>query len=129
MEQRVRRKCLMNRVDLVQLDGQVPNLKDPNATVRRRGCKTRHVPQNRLATVTDRTTWRARLEESWKPTTLALVVQGQEITISSGTCCRSGSGPASSWWKSVSGVSLELERVDDLANSVCAQCSSFLVCS
>ena len=33
-----------------------------------------------------------------------------EITISSGVCCRFGSGPASSWWKSISDVSLEMER-------------------
>ena len=44
---------------------------------------------------------------------------GRDITISSGVCCRSVSGPASSWWKSVSDVSLELERVDDLA-SLCS---------
>ena len=75
VEQRVRRKCLMKSVDLVQLGGQVPNLKDPYTAVRRRGCKTRCVRQNRLATVSDRTKWRARLEESWRPTTLALVMQ------------------------------------------------------
>ena len=78
VEQRVRRKCLMNRVDLVQLGGQVPNLKDPHTTVRRRGCKTRHVRQNRLAAVSDRTKWRAKLEESWRPTTLALIVQDKK---------------------------------------------------
>ena len=45
----------------------------------------------------------------------------QEITISSGVCCRLGSGPASSWWKSVSDVSIEMERADDLANAICDQ--------
>ena len=45
----------------------------------------------------------------------------QEITISSGVCCRLGSGPALSWWKSVSDVSMQLERVDGLANSICDQ--------
>ena len=39
---------------------------------------TRHVRQNRLATVSDRTRWRAKLEESWRPTTLALVVQDKK---------------------------------------------------
>ena len=43
----------------------------------------------------------------------------QEVTISSGACCRLGSGPASSWWKSISDVSMELERVDDLTDSIC----------
>ena len=78
VEQRVRRKGLMNRVDLVQLDGQVPNPKDPYTAVRRRGCKTGHVRQNILATVSDRTKWRARLEESWRPAALALVVQDKK---------------------------------------------------
>ena len=55
VEQRVRRKCLVNRVDLVQLGGQVPNPSDPYTVVRHRGCKTRHWRQNRLATVPDRT--------------------------------------------------------------------------
>ena len=78
MDKRVRRECLMNRVDLVQLGGQIPNPKDPYTAVTHRGCKTRNVRQNRLATVSDRTKWRARLEESWRPTTLALVVQDKE---------------------------------------------------
>ena len=68
----------MNRVDLVQLGEQVPNPKDPYAAVRRRGCKTRHVRQNRIARVSDRTKWRARLEESGRPTTLASVVQDKK---------------------------------------------------
>ena len=51
MEQRARRKCLMNRVDLVQLGGQVTNPEDPYTAVSNRGCKARHVRQNRLATV------------------------------------------------------------------------------
>ena len=33
VEQRVRRKCLMYRVDLVQFGGQVPNPKDPYTAV------------------------------------------------------------------------------------------------
>ena len=118
VEQRVRRTWLMNRVDLVQLGGQVPNPKDRYTAVRRRGCKTRNVRQNRFATVSDRTKRRARLEETHHS---GVGRAGQEITISSGVCCRSGSGPASSWWKNVSGVSFELERADDPANSVCAQ--------
>ena len=77
--------------DLVQLCGQVPSPKDPCTAVRRLGCKARHVRQNRLATVSDRTMWRAKLEESWRTTTLALVVQDEEITMSSGVCCRFGS--------------------------------------
>ena len=47
VEQRVRQ----------QLGGQEPNPKDPYTAVRRRGCKTRHVRQNRLATVSDQTKW------------------------------------------------------------------------
>ena len=39
VEQRVRRKCLMNRVDLVQLGGPVPNPKDPYTAVRLREYK------------------------------------------------------------------------------------------
>ena len=60
VEQRVRRKCLMNDVDLVQLGGHVPNPKDPYTAVRRRGCKTRYVRQNRLATVS------GSGEQNWK---------------------------------------------------------------
>ena len=67
VEKRVRRKCLMNRVDLAQLCGHVPNLKYPYTAVRRRGCKTRHARQNRLAIVSDRTTWRARLKSLGDP--------------------------------------------------------------
>ena len=67
----------MNRVDLVQLGGHVTNLEDPYTEVRNRGCKARHVPQDRLATVSDRTKWRAKLEGSWRPTTLALVMRNK----------------------------------------------------
>ena len=80
---------------------------DRDTVVRLRGYKTRHVQQHRLATVSDRPKWRAKLEECWR--------QEQQITISSGVCCRLGSGP-SSWWKSVSDVSMDMERADDLAN-------------
>ena len=72
VEQRVRQKCLTNRVDLVQLGGHVSNPKDPYTAVRRRGGRTRHVRQNQLATVSDRTRWRAKL------TTLALVVKNKK---------------------------------------------------
>ena len=78
VEPRVRRKCLMNRVDVVQLGGHVTNPEDPYTVVRDRGCKARHVRQNRLATVSDRTRWRAKLEESWRPTTLALVMRDRK---------------------------------------------------
>ena len=72
------KKNLMNRVDLVQLGGHVPNPKDRYTAVRRRGGKTRHVRQNRLATVSDRSRWRAKLEEYWRPITLALVVHNKK---------------------------------------------------
>ena len=73
VEQRVRRKCLMTRGDLVQLGGQVPNPQDPYTAVRRRGCKTRHVQHNRLATVSDRTKWLARLQDKKSQSLLAYV--------------------------------------------------------
>ena len=78
VEQRVRQNNLMNRMDMVQLGGQLPSCKDPYTDVRRRGGKTRHVRQNQLDKVSDRTRWRARLEESWRPTTLALIVQDKK---------------------------------------------------
>ena len=43
VERCVRRKCLMNRVDLVQLGRHVTNPQDPYTVVRDRGCKARHV--------------------------------------------------------------------------------------
>ena len=55
----------------------VTNPEDPYTEVRNRGCKARHVPQERLATVSDRTKWRAKLEESWRPTALALVMRNK----------------------------------------------------
>ena len=66
------------RVDLVQLGGQVTNPEDRYTAVKRRGYKTRYVQQHRLATVSDRARWRAKLEESWRPITLALVVQNKK---------------------------------------------------
>ena len=63
VEQRVRGKLRMDRVDLAQLSGQVTNPADPYTTVRRRGYQTRHVRQNRHVTVTDRAKWRAKLED------------------------------------------------------------------
>ena len=47
--------CLVNRVDVVQLGGRGTNAEDPNTVVRNRGGKARHVRQDRLATVSDRT--------------------------------------------------------------------------
>ena len=99
-EQRARRKCLTNRVDLVHLGGHVTNPEDPYTVVRDRGCKARHVRQERLVTVSDRTNsgdpplWR------W----------------SCGT--KNHDPPAPSWWRIGFDISLELERVDNLANSV-----------
>ena len=78
VEQRVQRRFRRNRVDLVQLGGQVTNLEDWDTAVRLRGYKTRHVQQHRLATVSDRARWRAKLEESWRPISLALVVQNKK---------------------------------------------------
>ena len=54
VEQRVQRRFQRNRVDLVQLGGQVTNPEDRDTAVRLRGYKTRHVQQHRLATVSDR---------------------------------------------------------------------------
>ena len=79
-EQRAGRKCRIHRVDLVQLGGYVTNSEDQYTDVRNRGCKARHVRQDRLATVSDRTRWRVKLEESWRPTTLALVMLNKTNT-------------------------------------------------
>ena len=72
VEQRVQRRIRRNRVDLVQLGGQMTNPKDWNRAVKR------HVQQHRLATVSDRARWRAKLEESWRPVTLAVIVQNKK---------------------------------------------------
>ena len=81
LERRVRRKCLTNRVDLVQLRGHVTNPEDPYTIVRDRGCKARRERQGMLGTVSDRTR---------RPTTLTLVIRNK-ITLSSGVCRRFGS--------------------------------------
>ena len=120
VEQRVQRRFRRNRVDLVQLGGQVTNQEDRDTTVRLRGYKTRHVQQHRHATVSDRAEVASKAGRVLE-TDHSRVSAEQEITISSGVCCRLGSGPASSWWKSVCDASMELERVDDLANSICDQ--------
>ena len=91
--------------------GQVMNPEDRYTAVKRRGYKARYAQQHRLATVTDRAKWRAKLEESWRPITLALVVQNKKS--------QSLRDQASSWWKSIYDVSMALERVDDLADSIC----------
>ena len=78
VEQRVQRRVRRNRVDLEQLGGQMTNPKDRNTAVKLRGYKIRHVQQHRLATVSDRARWRAKLEESWRPMTLAVIVQNKE---------------------------------------------------
>ena len=54
------------------------NPKDWNTAVKLRGYKIRHVQQHRLATVTDRARWRTKLEESWRPVTLAVIVQNKK---------------------------------------------------
>ena len=115
VEQRVQRRFWRNRVDMVQLGSLVTSPEDRDTAVRLRGYKTRHAQQHRLATVLDRARWRAKLQEFWRPTTLALVVQNKKSQ--SLLAYGLGSGPASSWWKSVSDVSMELERIDNLANS------------
>ena len=116
VEQRVQRRFRRNRVDL----GQVTNPEGRDTAVRLRGHKKRHAQQHRLATV--RSIEVASKAGRVLETDHSRVSRAeQEITISSDVCCKLGSGPASSWWKSVSDVSMELERVDDLANSICAQ--------
>ena len=70
VERRVRKQYLMNHVHLVQLGGHVMNPEDPYTVV--------HVRQDRLATVSDRTKWRAKLEESWRPTTVALFMRNEK---------------------------------------------------
>ena len=40
--------------------------------------EARHVTCQRLARVSDRTIWRAKLKESWRPTTLALVIRNEK---------------------------------------------------
>ena len=114
VEQRVQRGIRRNRVDLVQLGGQMTNPKD-----------WKHSCQTSWTQKTSRTTTQTRNSvRSSKVTNAGRVLETndscsdraeQEITISSGVCCRLGSGSASSWWKSVSDVSVELERVDYLA--------------
>ena len=73
-----RERFRRNRVDLEQLGGQMTNPKDWNTAVQLRGHKRRHVQQHRLATVSDRARWRATLEESWRPMTLAVIVQNKK---------------------------------------------------
>ena len=75
---RVQKQCLINRVYWAQLGGRVTNPEDPFTVVSDRGGKARHVRQGRLVTVSDRTEWRATLEESWIPTTLALVMRNEK---------------------------------------------------
>ena len=78
VEERVQRRVRRNRVDLEQLGGQVTNPEDRDTAIKRRGYKTRYVQQHRLATVSDRARWRAKLEESWRPITLALDLQNKK---------------------------------------------------
>ena len=124
-----RERFRRNRVDLVQLGGQMTNPKDWNTTVK--------LPVHKK---TSRTTTQTRnsVRSSKVASNAGRVLETndscgdraeQEITISSCVCCRLGSGSASSWWESVSDDSVELERVDHLANSVSAYGSSFPVCS
>ena len=54
VEQRVQKRVRRNRVDLVQLGGQVTNPEDRYTAVKHRGYKTRHGQQHRLATVSGR---------------------------------------------------------------------------
>ena len=79
VEQRVQRRVRRNSVDLVQLGGQVTNPEDRDTAVKLRGHK-KHVMYNRLATVSDRARWRAKLEESCRPIALALVVQNKRMS-------------------------------------------------
>ena len=53
------------------------NPKDRNTAVKLRGYKIRRVQQHRFATVSDRARWRAKLEEFWRPMTLAMIVQNK----------------------------------------------------
>ena len=71
LEQRVQRRVRRNRVDLVQVGGQV-------TAVRPRGYQIRHVPQHKLAKVSDRAMWRAKMEECWRQITLELVIQDRK---------------------------------------------------
>ena len=117
LEQRVQRRVRRNRVDLVQVGGQVTNPEDRDAPwIQNTSCPTTQtcnsVRSSEVASKAGRV-----LETDYSRVGCA----EQEITISSSVCCRLGSGPASSWWKSVSDVSMEMERADDLANSICDQ--------
>ena len=115
----------MNRVDLIQLGGHVTNPEDQHTVVRDRGSKARHVRQDRLARVSDRTKWRAKLEESWRPTTLAVVMRNEK---SWSHLAHVADLAITSWWKSGSDMSFDLERVGNLANSVSTHRSSFFFC-
>ena len=84
-----------DRAHLVQVGGHVTNPKDWDTTVRLRGYKTRHVQQHRLATVSDRARWQAKLEECWRVLETNCSRIGcaeQEITISSDVCLQTWLG-------------------------------------
>ena len=107
--------------DLVQVGGQVTDPEDRDTAVRLRGYKIRHVQPHRLANSVRSSEVVSKAGRVLETDYSQVGRAEQEITISSGVCCRLGSGPASSWWKSVSDVSMEMERADDLANSICDQ--------
>ena len=121
LEQRVQRRVRRNRVDLVQVGGQVTNPEDRDTAVRLRGFKTRHVQQTQTCNSFRSSKVASKTGRVLETDHSRVGRAEQEIIISSGVCCRRGSGPASSWWKSVSDVSMEMERADDLANSICDQ--------
>ena len=120
VEQRVQRRIRRNRVDLVQLGGQVTNPEDRNTAVKLRGYKTRHVQQqHRLATVSGRAKWRAKLEECLETDySGVLVVQNKKsqsllayvADLARDQHRRGGRVFLTFPWK--------WERADDLANSI-----------
>ena len=116
VEQRVQRRVRRNRVDLVQLGGQVTNPEDRGTSVKRCGYRT-HVMHNNTdlqQCQIERESWKSpgdrslsrwsyrtkkhnlfwRMLQTWLGTSIVVVEEFSE-------------------------VSMELERVDDLADLIC----------
>ena len=78
VKQRVQKRVRRNRVDLVQLGGQVTNPEDRYTGVKHRGYKTRHVQQHRLEQCQVERGGEQSWKNPWRPITLALVVQNKK---------------------------------------------------
>ena len=121
LEQRVQGRVRRNRVDLVQVGGLVTNSEDRDTAVRLSWIQNTSCPKTQACNSVRSSEVASKAGRVLETDYSQVGRAEQEITISSGVCCRLGSGPASSWWKSVSDVSMEMERADDLATSICDQ--------